>query len=86
MPYWPSFAAAGERFLGRRKSQSEDVDLSRINAELFSKIRLDKDGPEFDDAEAGRAASRTGSRVRSAVGLRESPARSTWCMFDTAAS
>jgi len=31
-------------FLGRGKSQSEDVDLPKINAELFAKIRTDKDG------------------------------------------
>jgi hypothetical protein len=37
----------------RGKSQSEDVDLPKINGELFRKIRIDKDGPEFDDAEAG---------------------------------
>jgi hypothetical protein len=45
-------------FLGRGKSQSEDVDLPKINAELFAKIRTDKDGPEFDDAEAGMVIGR----------------------------
>jgi hypothetical protein len=45
-------------FLGRGKSQSEDIDLPKINAELFRKIRTDKDGPEFDDAEAGMVIGR----------------------------
>jgi hypothetical protein len=34
------------------------VDLPKINAELFAKIRTDKDGPEFDDAEAGMVIGR----------------------------
>ena len=46
------------RFLGRGKSQSERVDLPKINAEVFAMIRTDKDGPEFDDAEAGMAIGR----------------------------
>ena len=46
------------RFLGRGKSQSEDLGLPKINAELFAKIRTDKDGPEFDDAEAGMVIGR----------------------------
>ena len=58
---WCSWAR-GQRtirhFLGRGKSQSEDVDLPKINAELFAKIRIDKDGPEFDDAEAGMVIGR----------------------------
>jgi hypothetical protein len=58
---WCSWARAQRtirRFLGRGKSQSEDVDLPKINAELFAKIRVDKDGPEFDDAEAGMVIGR----------------------------
>jgi hypothetical protein len=34
------------------------VDLPKINAELFAKIRTDKDGPAFDDAEAGMVIGR----------------------------
>ncbi len=45
---WPAHGAAFPR--PRDKSQSEDLDLPKINAELFAKIRTDKDGPEFDDA------------------------------------
>jgi len=41
--YRPSFSRARKR--------RADVDLPKINAELFAKIRTDKDGPEFDDAE-----------------------------------
>jgi hypothetical protein len=40
-------------FLGRGQSQSEEVDLPKINADLFALIRVDKDGPPFDEAEAG---------------------------------
>ena len=50
---WARSQRTVRRFLGRGKSQSEDLDLPKINAELFAKIRTDKDGPEFDDAEAG---------------------------------
>ena len=35
-----------------------DLGLPKINAELFAKIRTDKDGPEFDDAEAGMVIGR----------------------------
>jgi len=58
---WCAWARAQRtirHFLGRGKSQSEDVDLPKINADLFKKIRIDKDGPEFDDAEAGMAIAR----------------------------
>jgi hypothetical protein len=58
---WGAWARAQRtirHFLGRGKSQSEDVDLPRINAELFKTIRIDKDGPEFDDAEAGMVIGR----------------------------
>ena len=58
---WCAWARAQRtirHFLGRGKSQSEDVDLPKINAELFTKIRLDAGGPEFDDAEAGMVIGR----------------------------
>ena len=50
---WARAQRTVRHFLGRGKSQSEDVDLPKINAELFRKIRIDQDGPAFDDAEAG---------------------------------
>ena len=50
---WARAQRTVRRFLGRGKSQSEDLDLPKINAELFSRIRVDQDGPEFDEAEAG---------------------------------
>ena len=34
------------------------MDLPKINAELFAKIRTNKEGPEFDDAEAGMVIGR----------------------------
>ncbi len=55
---WARNQRTVRRFLGRGKSQSEDLDLPKINAELFAKIRTDKDGPEFDDAEAGMVIGR----------------------------
>jgi hypothetical protein len=55
---WARQQRTVRRFLGRGKSQMEDVNLAAINADLFTKIRLDKDGPEFDDAEAGMAIGR----------------------------
>jgi hypothetical protein len=55
---WARCQRTVRHFLGRGKSQSEDVDLPKINADLFKKIRIDKDGPEFDDAEAGMAIAR----------------------------
>ena len=41
------------------------MDLPKINAELFAKIRTDKDGPEFDDAEAGMVIGRIERSVAS---------------------
>jgi len=58
---WCNWARAQRtirHFLGRGKSQSEEVDLPRINAELFAKIRVDENGPEFDEAEAGMVIGR----------------------------
>jgi hypothetical protein len=58
---WGAWARAQRtvrHFLGRGKSQSEDIDLPKVNAELFNKIRVDRDGPEFDDAEAGMVIGR----------------------------
>ena len=55
---WARAQRTVRHFLGRGKSQSEDVDLPKINAELFAKIRTDKDGPAFDDAEAGMVIGR----------------------------
>lgn len=40
------------RFLGRGKSESEVVDTSATDADLFARIRVDQDGPVFDEAEA----------------------------------
>ena len=56
--YWARAQRTIRHFLGRGKSQSVDVDLPKVNAELFKKIRTDKDGPEFDDAEAGMVIGR----------------------------
>jgi len=58
---WCAWARAQRtirHFLGRGKSQSEDVDLSKVNAELFAKIRQDQDGPAFDEAEAAMVIGR----------------------------
>ena len=55
---WARQQRTVRHFLGRGKSQSEDIDLPKINAELFRKIRIDQDGPEFDDAEAGMVIGR----------------------------
>jgi hypothetical protein len=55
---WARAQRTVRHFLGRGKSQSEDLGLPKINAELFAKIRTDKDGPEFDDAEAGMVIGR----------------------------
>jgi hypothetical protein len=43
------------RDLGRRKSQTEYVPNPAADLALFNKIRLDKDGPEFDEYEAADA-------------------------------
>lgn len=40
------------RFLGRGKTETQDIESDAVNAELFARIRQDKDGPAFDDAEA----------------------------------
>jgi hypothetical protein len=40
------------RFLGRGKSESQNLDSAAINLELFERIRQDKDGVVFDAAEA----------------------------------
>jgi len=55
---WARAQRTIRHFLGRGKSQTEDIDLPKINAELFAKIRIDKDGPMFDDAEAGMVIGR----------------------------
>jgi len=46
------------RNLGRRKSQSESVPNLKADLALFNGIRLDKDGPEFDEYEASNAISK----------------------------
>jgi hypothetical protein len=46
------------RTLGRRKSQTEFVPNPKADLDLFNRIRLDKDGPEFDEFEAGNAISK----------------------------
>jgi hypothetical protein len=46
------------RTIGRRKSQTEFVPNLKADVDLFCKIRLDKDGAEFDEFEAGNAISK----------------------------
>ena len=46
------------RTIGRRKSQTEFVPNLKADMDLFTKIRLDKDGAEFDEFEAGNAISK----------------------------
>ncbi len=46
------------RTIGRRKSQTEFVPNLKADLDLFHKIRLDKDGAEFDEFEAGNAISK----------------------------
>jgi len=46
------------RTIGRRKSQTEFVPNLKADLDLFNKIRLDKDGTEFDEFEAGNAISK----------------------------
>ncbi len=46
------------RTIGRRKSQTEFVSNPKADLVLFSQIRLDKDGPEFDEFEASNAISK----------------------------
>jgi hypothetical protein len=55
---WARAQRTVRHFLGRGKSQSQEVNLDQTNAELFGKIRLDQDGPEFDEAEAGLVIAR----------------------------
>lgn len=43
------------RSLGRRKAQTEYVPNRKADVDLFNKIRLDKEGPEFDEFEASNA-------------------------------
>mgnify|MGYP001574031363 CR=1 FL=1 len=44
--------------LGRGKSQYRVLNADDANADLFVQIRVDKDGPEFDAAEASAAIAR----------------------------
>lgn len=46
------------RNLGRRKSQTDYVPNTKGDLVLFDKIRVDKDGPEFDEFEASSAVSK----------------------------
>jgi len=46
------------RTLGRRKSQTDTVPNPNADLALFNQIRLDKEGPEFDEFEAGNAISK----------------------------
>jgi hypothetical protein len=46
------------RNIGRRKSQTEFVPNAKADLDLFNKIRVDKDGAEFDEFEAGNAISK----------------------------
>jgi len=43
------------RTIGRRKSQTEFLPNPKADLDLFNRIRMDKDGPEFDEYEAGNA-------------------------------
>ena len=45
------------RTLGRRKTQTQFVPNIAADLELFTKLRLDKGGPEFDEFEAAAAIS-----------------------------
>ncbi len=44
--------------IGRGKSQSRVLGTEASSAELFAKVRIDKDGAPFDGAEAGAAIAR----------------------------
>jgi len=46
------------RSIGRRQSQTEQVPNTKADLALFKAIRLDKDGPEFDEFEAADAISK----------------------------
>lgn len=48
-----------QKHLGRGKTQFDEArDAKRIDAELFEKIRIDKEGPAFDENEAAWAIDR----------------------------
>ena len=51
------------RTLGRRKSQTDTVPNPKADLVLFNQIRLDKDGPELDEFEAGNAVSKLTSAM-----------------------
>lgn len=46
------------RSMGRRKSQTEFIPNPKADMDLFNKIRLDKNGEEFDEFEAASAVSK----------------------------
>lgn len=46
------------RSIGRRKTQTQFIPNPQADLALFNQIRLDKDGPEFDEFEASTAVSR----------------------------
>ncbi len=46
------------RTIGRRKSQTQFIPNPQADLALFNQIRLDKDGPEFDEFEASNAVSK----------------------------
>jgi hypothetical protein len=49
------------RSLGRGKSKTEYTPNTKADMDLFSRIRLDKDGPEFDEYEAADTLARLAS-------------------------
>jgi hypothetical protein len=52
--HWARKQRSVRRVLGRGKSQTDEIGLDDLNAELFDRIRIDKDGgAAFDQAEAG---------------------------------
>lgn len=55
---WARAQRTVRNFLGRGKSQAEEVNLPQINAELFGKIRVGDAGSGFDEAEAGLVIAR----------------------------
>lgn len=55
---WARAQRTVRHFLGRGKSKSEDIDLPKINAELFKKIAPEAEGAAFDEAEAGMVIGR----------------------------
>jgi len=46
------------RNIGRRKSQTEFIPNPKADLDLFNKIRLDKNGDDFDEYEAATAVSK----------------------------